>query len=112
MWRPGGVSRRARFACGVCPSGSGSVGGVGGPIATLLEQNYAILQQFKQNMSFYKVTENTDLLLHFRDNILEILNQMNSMQVGASRQGEWAARPRSATRHFGFWVHRCPCLLA
>lgn len=60
--------------------GSTSVGVVSGPIAHLLEQNYAVLNQFKQNMAQYKVNENTDLLVRFRDNILAILSQMNSMQ--------------------------------
>jgi hypothetical protein len=61
--------------------GAGTVGGVGGPLAHLLEQNYAILNQFKQNMAAYKVNENTELLVRFRDNILTVLNHMNSMQV-------------------------------
>lgn len=61
--------------------GAGTVGGVGGPLAQLLEQNYAILNQFKQNMAAYKVNENTELLVRFRDNILTVLNHMNSMQV-------------------------------
>ncbi|KAK9909270.1 hypothetical protein WJX75_009873 [Coccomyxa subellipsoidea] len=60
--------------------GAGTVGGVGGPLAQLLEQNYAILNQFKQNMAAYKVNENTELLVRFRDNILTVLNHMNSMQ--------------------------------
>ena len=59
--------------------GSHSVGMVGGPMAHLLEQNYLILNQYKQNMQQYKVHENTDLLVRFRNNILTILNQMNSM---------------------------------
>ena len=35
--------------------GAASVGVVSGPVAQLLEQNYAILNQFKQNMAQYKV---------------------------------------------------------
>ncbi|KAK9824297.1 hypothetical protein WJX72_009233 [[Myrmecia] bisecta] len=69
------VQLRARADCL-----SKTVGGVAGPLAALLEQNYAILNSFKQNMAQYKVNENTDLLVRFRDNILTILNQMNSMQ--------------------------------
>ena len=61
--------------------GAGTVGVVGGPLSQLLEQNYAILNQFKQNMEVYKVNENTELLVRFRDNILTVLNQMNAMQV-------------------------------
>lgn len=45
----------------------------------LLEQNYLILSQYKQNMQQYKVNENTGLLVQFRDNILTILNQMSCM---------------------------------
>jgi hypothetical protein len=63
--------------------GAGTVGVVGGPLSQLLEQNYAILNQFKQNMEVYKVNENTELLVRFRDNILTVLNQMNAMQVRA-----------------------------
>ena len=46
--------------------GAGTVGVVGGPLSQLLEQNYAILNQFKQNMEVYKVNENTELLVRFR----------------------------------------------
>ena len=63
--------------------GAGTVGVVGGPLSQLLEQNYAILNQFKQNMEVYKVNENTELLVRFRDNILTVLNQMNAMQVSS-----------------------------
>ena len=65
--------------------GAGTVGVVGGPLSQLLEQNYAILNQFKQNMEVYKVNENTELLVRFRDNILTVLNQMNAMQVSLYR---------------------------
>lgn len=56
-----------------------TVGVVGGPMSHLLEQNYLILNQYKQNMQQYKVNENTSLLVQFRDNILTILNQMSCM---------------------------------
>ncbi|KAK9805318.1 hypothetical protein WJX73_001608 [Symbiochloris irregularis] len=59
--------------------GSATVGAMGGPIAQLLEQNYAVLNQFKRNMAHCKVSENTDLLARFRDNILSILAQMSAM---------------------------------
>ena len=36
--------------------GAGTVGGVGGPMAQLLEQNYLLLNQYKQNMQQYKVS--------------------------------------------------------
>lgn len=38
--------------------GAGStVGGVGGPLAALLEANYALLNQFKANMAAYKARQ-------------------------------------------------------
>lgn len=77
--------------------GAGTVGGVGGPLAQLLEQNYAILNQFKQNMAAYKVNENTELLVRFRDNILTVLNHMNSMQ--ASPPPMLLCHPNSASHH-------------
>ena len=58
---------------------SSTLGMVSGPMGSLLEQNYLILNQYKQNMQQYKVHENTDLLVRFRDNIVTILSQMNSM---------------------------------
>ncbi|KAK9839550.1 hypothetical protein WJX84_001507 [Apatococcus fuscideae] len=60
--------------------GGASVGGIGGPIGQLLDQNLAYLNQFRTNMQCFKVNENTDLLVRFRDNILGILQQMNGMQ--------------------------------
>lgn len=48
-------------------------------MSQLLEQNYMILSQYKQNMQQYKVNENTSLLVQFRDNIHTILNQMSCM---------------------------------
>lgn len=59
--------------------GAATVGVVGGPIATLLESNYAILNQLKINMQHCRVHENTELLMRYRDNILSILNHMNNM---------------------------------
>lgn len=59
--------------------GATSVGVVSGPIATLLDSNYAILNQLKVNMQHCRVHENTELLMRYRDNILSILNHMNNM---------------------------------
>ncbi len=59
--------------------GAASVGVVSGPIATLLDSNYAILNQLKVNMQHCRVHENTELLMRYRDNILSILNHMNNM---------------------------------
>ena len=54
--------------------------GMASTVAQLLEQNYAILNQFKQNMAHYKVNQNTELLIRFRDNLVAILSQMSAMQ--------------------------------
>ena len=43
--------------------GSGGVGGVGGPIAALLQTNYAILDQFKANMQAWQVGECSVILV-------------------------------------------------
>lgn len=59
--------------------GSSGVGSIGGPIDALLDQNYAILNEFKANMAVYKVAENTTLLIRYRDNILAVLHHMQSM---------------------------------
>lgn len=48
-------------------------------IAQLLDQNYVILNQFKANMSSFKVTENTELLVRYRDNMVAILHHLNNM---------------------------------
>ena len=47
-------------------------------IPALLEANYAILGRFKANMAQLRVTENTALLVAFRDNILAILQAMGA----------------------------------
>ena len=52
---------------------------VDGPIAYLLDANLSILNQFRTNMASFKVHENTQLLVQFRDNILQILHAMDSM---------------------------------
>lgn len=50
-----------------------------GPIAHLLDANLAILNHFRSNMAAFKVHENTQLLVQFRDNILQILHAMEAM---------------------------------
>lgn len=50
-----------------------------GPIAHLLDSNLAILNQFRANMAAFKVQDNTRLLVQFRENIINILNLMESM---------------------------------
>ena len=52
---------------------------VDGPITHLLDANLAILNHFRSNMAAFKVHENTQLLVQFRDNILQILQAMKSM---------------------------------
>jgi hypothetical protein len=50
-----------------------------GPAAALLDSNLSILNHFRANMSAFKVHENTQLLVQFRDNILAIINAMEAM---------------------------------
>jgi len=50
-----------------------------GPISYLLDANLAILNHFRSNMTAFKVHENTQLLVQFRDNILQIIQAMESM---------------------------------
>ena len=52
---------------------------VEGPIAYLLDANISILNQFRTNMASFKVHENTQLLVQFRDNIMQILQAMDNM---------------------------------
>lgn len=52
---------------------------VDGPIAYLLDANLSILNQFRINMASFKVHENTQLLVQFRDNIMQILQAMDNM---------------------------------
>ncbi|KAK9827668.1 hypothetical protein WJX81_005475 [Elliptochloris bilobata] len=60
--------------------GAATTGGVGGPVADLLEQNYAIFQEYKANMAIYKVAENTQLLMRIHANIQKINHQMQHME--------------------------------
>ena len=72
--------------------GAQTVGAVGGLVAQLLEANLHILYQYKQNMHQFKVQENTELLVRFRDNILAVLNQMNSMDGVMSQMPQLPVR--------------------
>ncbi|KAI7836264.1 hypothetical protein COHA_009854 [Chlorella ohadii] len=49
------------------------------PVPMLLESNLTILNEFRSNMADFKVHENTQLLVQFRDNILAIINAMEAM---------------------------------
>lgn len=51
----------------------------GASLGSLLEANLALLQQFKGNMTHFRVHDNTRLLVQFRDNILAVIKQMESM---------------------------------
>lgn len=67
---------------GLLPGTASAVGagqGVDGPIGMYLEHNYRILNQFRENMGQFKVHENTQLLVQFRDNIIAIINAMEAM---------------------------------
>ncbi|KAL4423702.1 hypothetical protein ABPG75_001003 [Micractinium tetrahymenae] len=66
-------------AAAAVPADSATNAVIGGPIAQLLEQNFAILNEFRSNMTDFKVHENTQLLVQFRDNILAIINAMEAM---------------------------------
>ena len=48
----------------VAPAGTS----IEGPAGQLLETNFAILNHFRANMATFKVQENTELLVQFRDN--------------------------------------------
>lgn len=48
-------------------------------VGQLLNENYSILNALKSNMAQFKVVENTELLVRFRDNVLATINNMNSM---------------------------------
>jgi hypothetical protein len=47
---------------------------IGGPTGQLLEQNSKIIVQIRANLAACKLTENTEHLVRFRDNIFAILN--------------------------------------
>lgn len=66
-------------AAAALPADSPTNAIIGGPIAQLLETNFAILNEFRGNMADFKVHENTQLLVQFRDNILAIINAMEAM---------------------------------
>lgn len=66
------------------PPGLGGDAGAGGgtvdgPISQLLESNFGILNQFRSNMEGFRVAENTQLLVQFRENILGIISHMEAM---------------------------------
>ena len=52
---PGAATTAAPPTMMLDDHGSGTVGGIGGPVGELLETNQRILLQFKDNMRLYKV---------------------------------------------------------
>ncbi|KAL4853147.1 hypothetical protein ACK3TF_005841 [Chlorella vulgaris] len=66
-------------AAAAAPSDAPANSLVGGPIGDLLEANFVILNEFRANMAEFKVPENTELLVAFRDNVLAIINAMEAM---------------------------------
>jgi len=57
-------------------SGGANVGGVTGK---LLEQNVAVINTIRHNLSGGKIHENTELIMRFRDNVTSILNSFTVM---------------------------------
>lgn len=57
----------------------------GGSIIGVLELNYRILNQFRENMANFKVGANTQLLIHFRDNLYRVINLMESTTGSMSK---------------------------
>ncbi|GIL43117.1 hypothetical protein Vafri_899 [Volvox africanus] len=76
-----GSGAGATGASGAGASGSGDDSSTGIPLALtqLMEQNYSILTQFKSNMAAFKVMENTELLVRYRDNLIAIQQQLSSV---------------------------------
>ncbi len=81
-----------RSGGGVGGAGAGGAGGAasaedasshgsGVPVALtqLMESNYSILAQFKANMAAFKVMENTELLMRYRDNLVAIQQQLSTI---------------------------------
>eukprot|EP00192_Tetraselmis_astigmatica_P021190 CAMPEP_0117650110 /NCGR_PEP_ID=MMETSP0804-20121206/1364_1 /TAXON_ID=1074897 /ORGANISM="Tetraselmis astigmatica, Strain CCMP880" /LENGTH=289 /DNA_ID=CAMNT_0005455959 /DNA_START=209 /DNA_END=1078 /DNA_ORIENTATION=- len=55
-------------------------GGPGGTVTQLLDQNFHIIGQIRENMKWFKVNENTELLVRMRDNTINILNNMSQSE--------------------------------
>lgn len=76
---PGMAPAGAAAAAAAVPAEGPTQAVIAGPIAQLLESNFTILNEFRSNMADFKVHENTQLLVQFRDNILAIINAMEAM---------------------------------
>jgi hypothetical protein len=51
----------------------------------MLELNYRILNQFRENMATFKVNANTQLLINFRDNLYRVINLMENTSGAMSK---------------------------
>lgn len=77
----GGLPMPPNPVFGVTPSSISEANrNLGAIVAKLLEQNYMILNEIKQNMSLMKVQENAQLLSRFRDNLVCMMEHMQSMK--------------------------------
>ena len=56
--------------------GSKDVSGSPAEMAQLLDSNFHIIGQIRENMKWFKVNENTELLVRMRDNTIKILQHM------------------------------------
>ncbi|CAM6095710.1 unnamed protein product [Calypogeia fissa] len=77
--RPGGVPTYVPPPPPVDNDDGISNDAIGGTTGQLLEQNSQIIAQIRSNLAACKLTENTDHLVRFRDNIFAILNGMTNM---------------------------------
>lgn len=77
----GGAGAGAGGAGGGASGEDASSHGSGVPVALtqLMESNYSILAQFKANMAAFKVMENTELLMRYRDNLVAIQQQLSTI---------------------------------
>ncbi|GLC35834.1 hypothetical protein PLESTB_000499200 [Pleodorina starrii] len=75
----GGAANGSGNGTGAAGSGDDSSPGVPAVMTQLMEQNYGILNQFKSNMAAFKVMENTELLVRYRDNLMAIQQQLSSI---------------------------------
>jgi len=76
---PPGSGRGAGGPCGPAPEAAID-GGPTGQVAQLLDQNFNIIAQIRENMKWFRVNENTELLIRMRDNTLSILNGMSQSE--------------------------------
>lgn len=84
--QPGPVAGGAGGAAG---GAEGAMdGGPGGTVAQLLQNNFDIITNIRNNMHQFKVNENTELLVRMRDNTLRILASMKQSEGVMSQMPE------------------------